>query len=42
MTKLAAEHRKNLPQTALRRYQAYKELFLKQQATADNQNRRGK
>lgn len=42
MRKSAAEHRKSLPETALRRYQTYKELFLKQQATADNQNRKEK
>ena len=42
MKKSDVEHKENLSKTALRRYQTYKELFLKQKDTADDQNRKGK
>lgn len=42
MKKSGVEHKENLSKTALRRYQTYKELFLKQKDTADDQNRKGK
>lgn len=42
MKKSAVEHKENLSKTALRRYQTYKKLFLKQQAISDNQNGKGK
>lgn len=42
MKKSDVERKENLSKTALRRYQTYKKLFIKQQATADDQNRKGK
>ena len=42
MKKSDVERKENLSKTALRRYQTYKELFLKLKATADDQIRTGK